>query len=605
MLSRLFFSYSNVPYRLKPYAALLRDPHATIRFDAQLDRRIRQHVAATGADGALLRDSRGEPARANLAEKLLVLSLAKLFNYVPEAGIWMNTQRPEWNDANNALVGNGVSVVTVCYLRRFLCFCRDLFATAGVGDVDISTEVAEALRRVAEALDQYAPLLDHGFADRDRKAVLDKLGAAGSAYRAGIYAAGFSGTTTPIPTGELQRYCDLAVRHLEHCIRANRRDDGLYHAYNLVHGLRDKQLGIRRLQEMLEGQVAALSSGMLTVQEAVDLLDALRSSRLYRADQDSYLLYPDRLLPGFLVKNVIPEAEWSTSQLLVRLVQSGDPRIVTRDVDGRVHFNAALRNRAALEKALTALPRDEWGDLVARDRALTVDLYERLFDHHSFTGRAGTFFKYEGLGCVYWHMVSKLLLAVHEIRELALCTAADETLVARLNHHYRAIREGIGVHKTPEQYGAVPLEPYSHTPGFAGVQQPGMTGQVKEDLISRRGELGVAVAQGRLSFRPDLVDAAELLRQPCTFEYYDVDGQRCRLDLEAGTLAYTVCQTPIVLHRSEHTRIEVTVQDGSRSSRSTLELDRDTSAAVFERTGEVRRLDIYSPLRHLDAAPMQ
>ena len=35
-------------------------------------------------------------------------------------GIWMNTQRPEWNDANNALVGHGISVVTLGYLRRTL-----------------------------------------------------------------------------------------------------------------------------------------------------------------------------------------------------------------------------------------------------------------------------------------------------------------------------------------------------------------------------------------------------------------------------------------------------------------------------------------------------
>jgi hypothetical protein len=39
-------------------------------------------------------------------------------NLIPEGGIWMNTQRPEWND-NNALVGNGVSMVTLCYLRDF------------------------------------------------------------------------------------------------------------------------------------------------------------------------------------------------------------------------------------------------------------------------------------------------------------------------------------------------------------------------------------------------------------------------------------------------------------------------------------------------------
>ena len=32
----------------------------------------------------------------------------------------MNTQRPEWNDANNALVGYGLSMVTLAHLRRYL-----------------------------------------------------------------------------------------------------------------------------------------------------------------------------------------------------------------------------------------------------------------------------------------------------------------------------------------------------------------------------------------------------------------------------------------------------------------------------------------------------
>ena len=53
-----------------------------------------------------------------LTEKLLTLLLAKLVNFVPGGGIWMNTQRPEWNDANNALVGKGLSIVTLSYLRR-------------------------------------------------------------------------------------------------------------------------------------------------------------------------------------------------------------------------------------------------------------------------------------------------------------------------------------------------------------------------------------------------------------------------------------------------------------------------------------------------------
>ena len=75
-----------------------------------------------GVDGALLRDTTVFIYKVNFIEKILATVLAKMSNFIPEGGIWMNTQRPEWNDANNALVGNGVSMVTLYYLRRFLKF---------------------------------------------------------------------------------------------------------------------------------------------------------------------------------------------------------------------------------------------------------------------------------------------------------------------------------------------------------------------------------------------------------------------------------------------------------------------------------------------------
>ena len=63
-----------------------------------------------------------------------------------------------------------------------------------------------------------------------------------------------------------------------------------------------------RLGPMLEGQVAVLDSGLLGDGEAVALLRALRASDLYRADQRSYLLYPDRTLAPFLERNTIAGA---------------------------------------------------------------------------------------------------------------------------------------------------------------------------------------------------------------------------------------------------------------------------------------------------------
>jgi hypothetical protein len=190
-------------------------------------------------------------------------------------------------------------------------------------------------------------------------------------------------------------------------------------------------------------------------------------------------------------------------------------------------------------------------------------------------------------------MVSKLRLAVQEVLERAVCASEDTAEVENLLSHYYEIREGIGVHKSPGLYGAIPTDPYSHTPGFAGAQQPGMTGQVKEDLISRLGEMGIVVEDGRLCFHRLLVRRNEFLADARSFKFYDLDGQQRSLDLDPGTLAFTTCQVPVVVHQSGPRRIEITRAEGSGYSVEALALDAETSAAVFERTGAVRRLDVF------------
>ncbi|MGD0015387.1 MAG: hypothetical protein ABSD56_13355, partial [Bryobacteraceae bacterium] len=78
-----------------------------------------------------------------------------------------------------------------------------------------------------------------------------------------------------------------------------------------------------------------------------------------------------------------------------------------------------------------------------------------------------------------------------------------------------------------------------------------------------------------------------------TFRFYDLDGQERTIELEPGTLAFTTCQTPVVAHRLGPPRIEVTRADGSRQTVEGLDLDAESSSAVFERTVAVRRLDVF------------
>ena len=73
---------------------------------------------------------------------------------------------------------------------------------------------------------------------------------------------------------------------------------------------------------MLEGQVAVLSSGYLSSKENLEVLDALKSSKLFRDDQYSYILYPNKDLGLFLNKNTIPSFEGIIeSKLLNRIIK--------------------------------------------------------------------------------------------------------------------------------------------------------------------------------------------------------------------------------------------------------------------------------------------
>jgi hypothetical protein len=520
--------------------------------------------------------------------------LAKLSNLIPEAGIWMNTQRPEWNDANNALVGYGVSMVTLYYLRRFLAFAQRLFARLEDGGAPVSEAVARHLEQVSDVLRENAGLLLGPLSDRERRRVLDGLGKAGGEYRRVLYGEGVSGRRRALSAEDLVGFCELALSWVDHTIRANRRPDGMYHAYNLMSATGD-ELSVRRLTVMLEGQVAALSAGLLSPAEAVDLLDALARSDLYREDQHSYVLYPDRELPRFLEKNVVPRDAAVESKLLSGMLERGDRRIVEADATGAVHFASGLRNGRLLKEALARVSDDEGTPLAPAVVQEVLDLYERVFDHQSFTGRSGTFYKYEGLGSIYWHMVSKLVLAVQENLLAAEREGAGGDVVEALRRQYATIREGLGVHDAPPAYGAFPTDPYSHTPGFAGAQQPGMTGQVKEDLLSRLGEMGVRVEEGHLHFDGLLLGGGELLETSGTFHYVDLGRERKELQIPAGALAFTLCQVPVVVHGSGGPRVEITGADGVTRGTVGLALDSDTSSSLMNRDGSISRLDVYYP----------
>ncbi|NBC18900.1 MAG: hypothetical protein GVY18_16480 [Bacteroidetes bacterium] len=587
------FSYANVPYRIKPYADLLRDPQDTVVYDDEEDARIAERVEAVGADGKMLWDDSGSVLLVPLAEKLLVPLLAKLTNFVPGGGIWMNTQRPEWNDANNALVGHGISVVTLFAVRRYLAFLRDLLADAG-DTIELSAEVADLADAVGEAFAQFADLADRPLDASERKQMVDALGEAGSAYREQLYRDGLSGATRTVPIRAIRVMMEHALGVVDQSLHENHRDDDLVHSYNLLE-IDDDGMGVEHLYPMLEGQVAALDAGVLSPEASLALLRALRTSAMYRSDQHSYRLYPDRALPGFLEKNNLPPEAVEEIPLLRTLLDVRDTSLVVRDVRGGVHFRGTFRNRDDVEATLDDLAERGYAEAVQRDRQRVLDAFEAVFNHHAYTGRSGTFFGYEGLGSIYWHMVSKLALATQETFFRAHAEGTDADTLRDLADAYYDIRAGLGGSKTPEEYGAFPTDAYSHTPGHAGAKQPGMTGQVKEDVLCRWGELGVLVEDGRIVFRPLLLRADEFLQEPTPFSFVDVHGRDQTLDLDAGTLGFTVCATPVVYRRADKLSVRVVGGDGEVTEIDGAALSPEVSAEVFGRTGTIARIEVDVP----------
>lgn len=587
LFDKEYFVYANIPYKIKAYPELIKNPKDTIDFDFELDEKIRARKQELGADGALLQDKNGAMHHVNFIEKILAVVLSKLSNFILKGGIWMNTQRPEWNDANNALVGNGVSMVTLYYLRRFMQFFDEIIARSNLESLDISSELVDFYTKTIETLRENQVLLHTKIKDSDRENMLDRLGTAASDFRWQVYAHSFNGAKQTITFSGLSNFINLAQQFLEHSIDANKRADQLFHGYNLMTSGKDG-ISIGYLSEMLEGQVAALSSGRLSAADSLRLLDALKASSMFRADQQSYLLYPNKSLPRFLQKNTIPHDRLAKSGIIEKLSEKGYSTILLKDDLGNYHFNGNFKNANDLEAALNT------GNQI--DKKLKADLlqlFEDVFQHQAFTGRSGTFYGYEGLGSIYWHMVSKLRLAVLETVLKAVEEKAEQGCITRLVEHYYEITEGLGVHKTPEQYGAFPTDPYSHTPLGKGAQQPGMTGQVKEDILCRFGELGVSVRDGKLQFYPYLLKKSEFLAEPKTIDFFDVHGKRQELPLNKNTLFFTCCQVPVIYGLSEQHALHIFYADKAIKQVDDCMLDKTISQEIFNRGGKIQRIEVF------------
>ncbi|HMA76512.1 MAG TPA: hypothetical protein VKO43_04320 [Candidatus Krumholzibacteriaceae bacterium] len=162
------------------------------------------------------------------------------------------------------------------------------------------------------------------------------------------------------------------------------------------------------------------------------------------------------------------------------------------------------------------------------------------------------------------------------------------------------MRSGLGFEKSVVEYGAFPCDPYSHTPRDSGAKQPGMTGQVKEEIITRFGELGVEVSDGVVVFNPVILAENEVLEEEAQFDYYDLAGSPGSIQLPGGSLGFTFCQVPVVYHFTENDPwIKVSGKEGAESEEAGNSLSPLQSRDIFGRKRNIYRIDVGIPRKNL------
>ena len=475
LLGQEIFSYAEVPYRLEPYEKIVEHPRATIDYDIEAAGRIASRVRTPrGRRQARPPIGRGRVHHVNLLEKLLVPALSKLSNFVPVGGIWMNTQRPEWNDANNALAGNGVSMVTLCHLRRYLAFLERLLAGQADARASISVEVAVWLAARAGGPCRGArparcrPAPGGGpaggcwmrWGSRSHRTG-PRCTRAASPARSGC------GWPTSSPSAARRASC------LDQAIRANRREDGLYHAYNLLEiDRRPRRPGDPPPVRDARGTGRGLEFGG----------GGCGGGRASSCRRSSRAAFTGRTSGASSLSGAraagIPRQERRSGgarRARCRSCWTSCAPVIPRSWRAMPSASAASRptsgTRSISRRPSTGSPSGKSGRrAVARDRQAVLDVFEVVFDHRSFTGRSGTMYGYEGLGSVYWHMVAKLLLAVQEVTLRAAARRAARSGRARRSSTATTAFAPVSVSRRPSPSTA-PFPPTrTRTPRPAGAR---------------------------------------------------------------------------------------------------------------------------------------
>jgi len=121
-----------------------------------------------------------------------------------------------------------------------------------------------------------------------------------------------------------------------------------------------------------------------------------------------------------------------------------------------------------------------------------------------------------------------------------------------------------------------------------------MTGQVKEDFISRFGELGVSVDSRLISFKPVLLSKSEFLKEVAIWSLPSNGDDMVSIQLDENSLGFTFCTVPVIYCLDNKKKIVVYYNDGTESIfEDTDTLNLSISQSIFNRDNKINRIKVY------------
>jgi hypothetical protein len=79
-----------------------------------------------------------------------------------------------------------------------------------------------------------------------------------------------------------------------------------------------------------------------------------------------------------------------------------------------------------------------------------------------------------------------------------------------------------------------------------------------------------------------LLPESELLKNAQVFEYYDIHQSLQKIELTKGSLAYTICQVPIIYKKDGDATITLIFNDLSTKTIDGNSLSKEYSDAIFQ-----------------------